>query len=296
MERGCPTSATHRSDTSSGRCYLRTYPGSPCWYVAWFDRGTRQTPKRTLGTSDLEAAKAECARLITLYGTLREERSDSVTIATVFDRYQEHHAKGLPAEHEQRRHLRYWRDFSASRPRWRTYTPARRHRFVERLKGHPYERHYQADPRQRGSGAALVLSPGRASQSVPHIVTVPDSEPRKRALENDEIISLWGAIGAELLELRRYIMILLNTRCRPEAARDLLVFQVDRARSQIDLNPKGRVQTSKSRPLIPITETLRPWLAVDGRERLIGRGEKWLSVRWRAAGERAGLADDTVPC
>ena len=34
---------------------------------------------------------------------------------------------------------------------------------------------------------------------------------------------------------------------------------------------------------------------VQGRERLIGRGEKWLAVQWRAARERAGLTDDVVP-
>ena len=83
-------------------------------------------------------------------------------------------------------------------------------------------------------------------------------------------MALWGPRRDGLLELRRYLMILLNTGCRPEAARDLTVFQLDLARGRLDLNPPGRERTSKGRPVVPITAALRPWLIVQGRERIIG--------------------------
>ena len=275
------------------RYFLRRYPGSPNWYAAWFDAGSRQTKRTSLGTADLEAAKVELARLVTLYGEMRDARADTVTIATVFDRYHEHHAKELPSGREQKRHLGFWREFFGDNATVAEVHPARQHAFVERLKGKGYGSGYIK--RVLASGAAALRWCYRRGelQSVPHVITVADSEPRERILENDEIKALWAAADHDD-ELRRYIMILLNTACRPEAARDLSVFQVDLARNRIDLNPPGRTRTTKGRPLIPITTALRAWLAVD-RERVVGHGEKWLSVKWRAARDRAGLDGDVVP-
>jgi hypothetical protein len=54
-----------------GAYYLRRYPGSPNWYAAWHDTGLGQPRRTSLGTPDLEAAKVELARLVTLYGELR---------------------------------------------------------------------------------------------------------------------------------------------------------------------------------------------------------------------------------
>jgi integrase len=276
--------------------FLRKYPGSSSWYVAWFDAGTRETKRTSLETADLETAKAAAARLITTHGDLHNARPETVTLAQVFNRYHEHHGKALRAGREQLRHMRYWRDFFGANATVADLHPARQHAFVEHLRRNPYKSGTIKRVLASGAAALRWCYHRGELQSVPHVVTVADSEPRERVLEADEIRALWGAIQApKLLELRRYIMILLNTACRPEAARDLTVFQVDLARNRLDLNPPGRARTTKGRPVVPITNALRPWLQVDGRERLIGRAEKWLSVQWRAARERAGLGDDVLP-
>ena len=281
---------------SIGQYFLRQYLRSPNWYAAWFDPATRQTKRTSLGTADHEAAKLELARLVTVYGDLRNARPEEVTIRQVFERYYEHHAKALPSSSEQQRHMRYWRDFFGESAKVADVHKARQRTFVEHLKSKGYATGYIK--RVLGSGAAALQWSYKQGelQAVPHVMTVPDSQPREHVLETAEVKALWQAMQApELVELRRYVMILLNTACRPEAARDITVFQVDLPRNRLDLNPAGRQRTSKGRPLVPITATLRPWLLIDSREKLLGRGEKWLAVQWRAARERAGLPDYVVP-
>ena len=199
----------------------------------------------------------------------------------------------MPSGREQRRHLDYWLDHFGEAATVADAHPSRQYQFVAALHAKGYGNGYVK--RVLGSGrAALRWCYQRGElQSVPHVIAVKDSEPRERILEAEELRALWSA--ADEPELRRYLVLLLNTACRPEAARDLTVFQVDLARNRIDLNPPGRTQTGKRRPIIPVTAALRPWLEVQGRERLIGRGEKWLGNAWRAARESAGLTADVVP-
>ena len=57
-----------------------------------------------------------------------------------------------------------------------------------------------------------------------------------------------------------FLLLACCTLARPEAILDLTTFQRDRDAGTIDLNPAGRRQTKKFRPLIPEAETLTPWL------------------------------------
>lgn len=52
----------------------------------------------------------------------------------------------------------------------------------------------------------------------------------------------------------------MNTLCRPGAALDLTEAQVDLATRRVDMNPPGRKRTKKGRPVVPITNTLLPFL------------------------------------
>lgn len=55
-------------------------------------------------------------------------------------------------------------------------------------------------------------------------------------------------------------MIRLNTGCRGDAARDLQPFQIDWDAGLVILNPTGRQQTKKFRPIVPLTDYLRGYL------------------------------------
>jgi hypothetical protein len=71
-----------------------------------------------------------------------------------------------------------------------------------------------------------------------------------------------------------FVLIVANTLCRPEAATDLRPAQYDRAHQMVDLNPPGRQQTNKFRPIVPVTPTLRPFLG-----EVVAAGDRFVSYR-----------------
>lgn len=74
----------------------------------------------------------------------------------------------------------------------------------------------------------------------------------------------YGGHAARLLPLRRYIIAAVTTLARPDAILDMSVIP-ERAQWLRDdlryaLNPAGRVQTKKHRPIVPAGELLTEWL------------------------------------
>jgi hypothetical protein len=68
--------------------------------------------------------------------------------------------------------------------------------------------------------------------------------------------------------LRRYDILALNTWARPEAIVELSVKQqVDFENGLLDLNPPGRRQNKKQRPVIRLTTNLNGWLEHWGEDR-----------------------------
>lgn len=79
----------------------------------------------------------------------------------------------------------------------------------------------------------------------------------------------------ETRHLRRWAIMALNTWARPEAIIDFEPAEQFDARSGlIDLNPPGRVQTNKRRPVIVATEGLQGWLPVWAAEDLKREAEQ----------------------
>ena len=75
-------------------------------------------------------------------------------------------------------------------------------------------------------------------------------------------------------------MISLNTLARPDAVLDLGPAQVDIKRRLIKLNPDGRKQTKKYRPVVPISMTLLPWLErCDGPRYVLFHGNPVASIK-----------------
>ncbi len=90
-------------------------------------------------------------------------------------------------------------------------------------------------------------------------------------------VALLLAGAVRVPHLLMFSMISLNTLARPDAALDLGPMQVDIKRRLAKLNPDGRKQTKKYRPVVPISDTLLPWLSgCDGpRYVSISRGRGW---------------------
>ena len=78
-------------------------------------------------------------------------------------------------------------------------------------------------------------------------------------------------------DVRRFALITLVFAARPEAVRELSGEQYDHRFNLLSFNPKGRRQTKKHRPTLPVPESFRPLLAAwaEPGGKLIGgcRGE-----------------------
>jgi integrase len=91
------------------------------------------------------------------------------------------------------------------------------------------------------------------------------------------------------------LMILFSTLCRPDAARDLTSSQYDHEHQLPKLNPRGRRQTKKYRPAIPVAEHLQPFLSLCTRSHSVGTLQGPVAdVKKMMRGLRAdaGLDDD----
>lgn len=78
-------------------------------------------------------------------------------------------------------------------------------------------------------------------------------EPKTRWMSRDE----WAALLKHADgRLRDYLLIAYYTAARKDAVLTLTWSQIDLERNRISLNPEGRVQTKKRRPIIPIAPEL----------------------------------------
>lgn len=95
-----------------------------------------------------------------------------------------------------------------------------------------------------------------------------------------------------------FAIIMLNTVARPEAVLDLAPAQVNLDGWRIDLNLKGRKQTRKYRPVVPITDTLLPFLADRKVHRLVlwhGRPVASIKKIFARIVRDSGLSSEITP-
>jgi integrase len=89
-----------------------------------------------------------------------------------------------------------------------------------------------------------------------------------------------------------FTMLALNTLSRPGALLELRRAQCSLGDRLIFLNPEGREQTRKFRPVVPITETLYPLIKAAPPGLLVhwrGKPVRQIDRAWRETVARAGL-------
>jgi len=141
----------------------------------------------------------------------------------------------------------------------------------------------------------LVVLPKRGELAAPvPFVELPEGAGRDRVLTVDKLARLHEAA---VPHLRDFILLSIGTCARPGAVLELTRFQGDLAAGLIDLNPPGRRQTKKRRPVVPLLSALRPIIAKSEGHLVTFRKRPMASVRrsWNEARERAGLDEDVVP-
>lgn len=248
------------------------------WYRTWYHAAARRTCRASLGTGDLHEASKRLARYVV--ENERPTRLDrgEIFIDEIITRYwkDEFEGKERPSEATERLALEDWRAFWTGRT-VAEITPAEQRRFREKLQGGLL----RSDGRPRKlspGGLDRILSAGRAALnhakkneiilSVPHIFMTQSKEekrsrdPKGRPLSIDELASLFDAAVSQHAFM--YLMLAVGTLARPGAILELTRTQYDAGHERISLNPPGRKQTKKYRPIIPAVPTIRPWLATVG--------------------------------
>jgi integrase len=298
---------TSRHFGQIGSYWLSKKPGrdgtDDAWCRSWYDQRARQTCRISLGTTDIQEASLRLAAWV--IGNERSQKAapNQVLIETILLNYWNDHAQYLAGVKTQRLGLSYWQEFWARRT-VADITPHEQRKFREWLA-------------KRGTGQSgidRILSVGRAAlnrarkwqevSEVPHIFSTMTAEekrarePKGRPVSPEEIALLLDA--ARSRHMLMFLLIGTNTLARPAATLDLGPAQFDEVHNLIDLNPPGRKQNKKYRPIVPVTPTLSPWLRHDA-----GPSARFVSYRrkpvrsiqhmWRLTREAAGLDKRVTP-
>ncbi|MGB0907378.1 MAG: tyrosine-type recombinase/integrase [Maricaulaceae bacterium] len=96
------------------------------------------------------------------------------------------------------------------------------------------------------------------------LVKVPKPEPMGRHIEVSEVAALIRA--ADKKHIKLFILMLIATAARPKAVLDLQFDQIDFGEDIIDLNPKGRSRTTKTRPVVKLPQSLKVLLQAEQLE------------------------------
>lgn len=123
----------------------------------------------------------------------------------------------------------------------------------------------------------------------------PANPPRKdRHLTRDQWRKFFAEVKAP--HARLYMIIALSTCARPSAVLELTWDRVDFARGVLNLNPVGRLQTAKRRPVVPMSDVAKDALqaAYEARQSsyVIERGGKPVAnikKAFLAASQRSGI-------
>jgi Phage integrase family len=252
-----------RRPAQIGGYWLSQRDNSPNWCRTWFDPATRQTRRASLGTSDLREAELKLSAWVAKSAEVRNKHPADLPLATVLTRYWHGHAINLPSATQAKIELRYWSDFFTT-DMVADLTSTRQEAFVEHLRNLGHSTGYIS--RILSTGRAAIRRADKRGEvlAVPFIADVETAEdrrvkePKGRPLTLEEIAALFDAANQHHVFI--FLLLACCTLARPEAILDLTTFQRDREAGTIDLNPAGRRQTKKFRPLILEPETLTPWL------------------------------------
>lgn len=279
-----------------GDYWLSKRPNSRFWCRTWFDDASRQTCRTSLRTDDLAAARIALARWVTLHGHRAAQQPRDVLMGDVFARYMEKHGRHTTGAGVQRRNLFLALERMQEGLAVSEFTLDAQHALTRRMEADGYQR--GTIKRVLGATKAAVQwawKKGELERPIPFL-TVQDGPARERIMDVAEIAALWDA--AELPHLRMFILLLLGTAARPAAVVELTRDQCDLKRRLIDLNPAGRAQTKKRRPVVPMPDFLRPWIEQAPPGPLVrfrGKAVQKVNKAWREARDEAKLDALVVP-
>lgn len=289
--------------------WLGQEPGRARWYRYWYDDRKRKIARRSLGATTLEQAKEE---LVELLGAepVSAQSPDRVLLSDVLNHYTDH--KYAAATRAAKLILLAMKTITEY-PKIADLT-----RTNQRLMWSHIHRTAKIKPKSI-STYMISLRAAVNFAAAPQIVTIDGKETEVRLLSEPVAVfcneqEIAEHLGADVSTAReflptykevakwldaieeeadfRYAMIALNTWARNSAIFDLRVGkQVDFEYGLVDLNPPGRRQTKKRRPIIRLTKNLRGWLEHWKDDRPIKQYQDTVEKRLNKIGDAIGLPD-----
>lgn len=251
--------------------------------IVWYEGDKRH--RRQLDSSDRPSAESEARQLW--------QRADDApwTVGRIIEGYIADLAKDNPPSLQRRKDA--WK---AMRPFWENVDPTtidqdmcRDYRAIRPVA--------DATARYELLMLSTALNWAVAEKHIagrPKLWMPPKGEYEIRYLERNELEKFVEAVKAP--HARLYVLLGLYTMARPAAILELEWHQVDFERRQIKLNPSGRQQTAKRRPVVPINDELYEALVAAYEVRqgsaIIERGaEPIQSIKkaFQAASKRSGV-------
>ncbi len=261
-----------RHRTENGAPKLVTRPESPYYHIAWYDPVRRKVRRKSTGTSSL--AEAEEQLRVFLHGDGAEDKSaqpeadgDHTVVSVVQAFYDQYAWKQSQAPAVRAAIKHFSRFFDETRicdlPR-----PGDQ-------RGDTMEDVVEAYAEWRASDGVSIftinrelatlrtacnaLRRGQPDVIVPEVPYLEEPEIEPNWITQEEFQNLVAA--ATYRHTRTFIELLIATAARPGAIFEMRWSQIDFRSRRINLNPVGRVQTSKGRPRIQMTDRIYTYLS-----------------------------------
>jgi integrase len=272
-----------------GGMWIGRVQGSQQLYRFWYDSRNGEVRRRSLKTASIEKAKSKLAEIVVNDAPIKADGPDQVPLVFVLTHYLEGHADARPSAHVSRRACdlvmqflekkcgfdsnvktsQFSKIYQAEYAKWSAAEFGHSPAYVSRVLSVASAACRYAAKTKLVKNAAGEIREAKLLRYVPEInydakwlaevMRVAEPKPRDYIPSFEELASLLDMKSSELL--RRYDIIALNTWARPQAIMDLSVKkQVDFDTGLINLNPPGRRQNKKHRPIIRLTSNLRGWL------------------------------------
>ena len=283
-----------------GDFWISQRPNSPAFCRTWYDNDGRQTRRVSLETTDWEEAKQRLTAWFVAQQSGPEPVSKSYMLSEVLLAYHEARGQHTYKPDNVTTSGRYWLDCLGDIPAEKAAEMEASTRVRDAL----------VDAGKSPAYVNRILGVGKAAlmraykrRLIPHVPVVEmcagvESEPLGRPMSVGELREFYEAIRAE--HVQRYFILGLGTGARTSAILELDWSQV--GDSTIRLNPPGRCQTKKRRPVVPVCDALGAWISEWRHGQTSGPVvEFWgehvqcIKTAWRATRRRAGLDKDCTP-
>jgi len=218
-------------------------------------------------------------------------------LAGVFARFYDQHGQHLKSAADLRRIFTYWLEFHNEATVSEALEAERQSEFQNWLIKEKSLSLSSVRKAQTIAKSALNWAWKRGDiPALPYVqlAKAPRPEPKGRPLDMDEVVKLFQAV--ELPHIAVLLAFMLGTAGRTGAILELTYDRIDVDNRLIDLNPKGRTQTKKHRPIIKLPEQLVSFVehqsALNPNGAVVsydGKPIQWVKNGWNSTRERSGL-------